>query len=160
MKSLPASAAMALIAAALAWPSIAAAKQVEMPAELTGVWRTKDADGEKQCAAYRKDPVMRDDGYDPLVGSAVIQKRLILAYAEYGEGNFYKVDWVSQTGPQSWLVRSYLYIDTVPSEAPGEGDDESAAYLSDTMTLKSTTLTWTGPETETRTLFRCGDIVE
>lgn len=90
-------AAASLALAALALPA-AAARPNEMPDALTGVWSDDDADGREQCALWRKDPVSRDDGYDPLVGAVVITKGLIHSYAEYGEGNFYRIERVDAAG--------------------------------------------------------------
>lgn len=159
MKALPIMiAGHALALAAIASPVAANAQERGMPAELIGVWSNDDGEGKKQCAAYRANPIPRQDGYDPQVGSVIITKALIHSYAEYGEGNFYKVDSVSRTGAKRWLVRSYLYLDVLPPDGPPKADPESAAYTGDTLTLKGKTLIWTGPEAETRTLFRCASL--
>ena len=144
--------------ATLALPAAAMAQQAQMPVELIGVWSNDDEEGRAQCADYRKDPVARDDGYDPLVGAVIIRKGLIHSYSEYGEGNFYKVERVSPAGAKSWRIRSRLYLDTRPPEGPARSGEDNSTPVTDTLTLKGATLSWEAPEEEARTLFRCGNL--
>lgn len=150
-----------LAAAALAFPAAAAEPDASpraniMPAELIGVWHDSNDEGRKQCAAYHKDPVPRDD-HDPLAGSVIISASMIQTRAKSGPDEYYRPDWISRTGRATWLVRSNYYSGAFPVEGDGSKPE---AYMADTMTLKGRTLVWTGPETSTRKLFRCSDLVE
>ncbi|WP_434032049.1 hypothetical protein [[Pseudomonas] boreopolis] len=150
--------AVSLAFAAIILSANAASQSDAMPEVLTGIWSDNDADGRWQCSLWRKDPVARDNGHDPLVGAVVITRELIHSYAEYGEGNFYRVERVDATGAGSWRVHSSLYIDTLPSEAPTSSGDDAPLQVTDTMTLAEGELVWTASGADARTLFRCGDL--
>jgi hypothetical protein len=157
MKSLP----ILIVAASLTLPVLAAEpgeplRDKTMPTELIGVWSDSNPEGRKQCAAYRKDPVPRGD-HDPLAGSVLISATLIQTRAKSGVDEYYKPDWVSRTARATWLIRSNYYSGALPGDSDGR---EPEAYMADTMALKGKTLVWSGPETSTRKLFRCGDLVE
>ena len=150
-----------IAAAAFALPAVAAQPDVSprastMPAELIGVWHDNNDEGRKHCAAYHKDPAPRGD-HDPLAGSVLISASMIQTRAKSGPDEYYRPDWISRTGRTTWLVRSNYYSGSLPVE----GDDHKPeAYMADTMALKGRMLVWTGPETSTRKLFRCSDLVE
>ena len=148
-----------IMAAVLALPAVAAEpgearRETMMPDELIGVWSDSNSEGRMQCAAYHKDPAPRDD-HDPLAGSVLISATLIETRAKSGTDEYYKPDWISRLAPTTWLVRSNYYSGALP----GDGR-EPDAYMADTMTLEGKTLVWTGPETSTRKLFRCSDLIE
>ena len=150
-----------IAAAAFALPAVAAELDVSpraniMPAELIGVWHDNNDEGRKQCATYQKNPISRGD-HDRLAGSVLISASMIQTRAESGPDEYYRPDWISRSGRTTWLVRSNYYSGAFPVN----GDDrEPEAYMTDTMTLQGRTLVWTGPETSTRKLFRCSDLVE
>ncbi len=90
----------------------------KMPKSLQGVWHENSQHGRDQCERYRrlgpdKQPV--DEASDPLVGALVINDRIVHAYSEYGEGDFFSIQNVQKLSPGQWRVRSRVYIDTMPS---------------------------------------------
>ncbi len=131
----------------------------KMPKSLQGVWHESSQHGRDQCERYRRlgpgeQPV--DEASDPLVGALVIHDRIVHAYSEYGEGNFFSIQNVQQLSTGRWRVRSRVYIDTMPS------DDEHGTESVDLLLLHGGKLRWTEEgrdkplQSESPYFFRCG----
>lgn len=141
-----------------------------IPKKLRGIWSDNDADGKLKCEQYRL--AIRHDRKDEgdelsnsLVGSLVITRHMIHAYAEYGEGDFYLIKNVTPTGRDEWKIDSHVYVDTFPSEED-EGDEEMFTFRLD---LTSKLLFWRNYDSkkiheiandESPGFFRCGQLTK
>lgn len=129
-----------------------------LPFELVGVWSRDDSGGRAQCDRFRALPaniVESDQGWISMIGSLVITTGLIHAFSEYGEGNFYSVEGVENSGSGLWKVQVRVGIDTMPSDAT---EAEVKNYR---LQLQQERLSWE-PENVAKegssTYFRCGDV--
>ena len=138
-----------------------ASLRAKMPKSLLGVWHEDTQHGRDQCERYRRldiDQQPADEASDPLVGALVITDRIVHAYSEYGEGNFFSIQNVQQLSAGQWRVQSRVYIDTMPFE--GEPGTESV----DLFLLHGGKLRWTeegrGGRTQSESPFflRCGPV--
>lgn len=85
------------------------------PSDLQGIWFSDERDGRTQCRAYLTASKSNDDSaFDLLVGSEIISGDLWHSFAEYGEGNFYKLRQLKKIGAQSWKVEADVGIDSYP----------------------------------------------
>jgi hypothetical protein len=132
-----------------------------MPKQLQGVWHQNSPEGRRQCERYRRPgpgekPI--DEASDPLVGAVVITDRIVHAYAEYGEGDFFTVQDVERLSPGEWSVRSRVSIDTVAT------DDAERTESVDRFSLHQGKLLWTGNDQSEREraelpgFFKCGPV--
>lgn len=132
-----------------------------LPSSLFGIWYANNADGKRSCTAYRKIKSSNDSDAvsASLVGSLVITDKLVHAYSEYGEGNFYGVKKVTKAGSYGWKVDALVYIDTMPSE---DGYDSGAETLN--LVVKSGVLivTFEGwkDERNSQGYFRCSEVMD
>ena len=85
------------------------------PSDLQGIWFSDERDGRTQCRAYLTASKRNDDSaFDLLVGSEIIRGDLWHSFAEYGEGNFYKLRQLKKIGAQNWEVEADVGIDSYP----------------------------------------------
>lgn len=96
--------------------SSAAALSVHVyPRDLQGIWFGDKRDGRTQCRAYLTASKSNDDSaFDLLVGSEIISGDLWHSFAEYGEGNFYKLRQLKKIGAKSWQLEADVGIDSYP----------------------------------------------
>ena len=115
---MPAGAAIVLgfVLEAVVNASSAAALSVNVyPRDLQGIWFSDERDGRTQCRAYLTAFKSNDDSaFDLLVGSEVISGDLWHSFAEYGEGNYYKLRQLKKIGAQIWQVEADVGIDSYP----------------------------------------------
>ncbi len=132
-----------------------------MPDALIGVWHRSDDDGRRSCDSYRKVGSTIDTDEEPysLIGSLVVTRGLVHAYAEYGEGNFYAVKHVSYLGNQEWNVDALVYIDTMPTEGESADKDSLRFKIESELLSMNETDVGDGHERSFR-FFRCGEVLE
>lgn len=130
-----------------------------LPSSLLGIWYENNADGKRSCKAYRKIKSSNDSDAvsDSLVGSLVITAKLVHAYSEYGEGNFYAVKKVTKSGNHGWKVDTLLYIDTMPSGEEYGSGAETLNLLVESGVLVVTFEGWKD-ERNSQRYFRCSEV--
>lgn len=130
-----------------------------LPSPLFGIWYENNADGKRSCKAYSKIKSSKDtDAVSAsLVGSLVITAKLVHAYSEYGEGNFYAVKKVTKSGNHGWKVDTLLYIDAMPSGEEYDSGAETLNLLVESGVLVVTFEGWKD-ERNSQGYFRCSEV--
>lgn len=132
-----------------------------MPDALIGVWHRNDDDGRRSCDSYKKvgSTIDTDEESYSLIGSLVVTKGLVHAYAEYGEGNFYAVKHVADLGNQEWKVDALVYVDTMPTEG-GYADKGTFHFSVESKLLSMNEMNVVEGNERASRFFRCGEVIE
>lgn len=145
---------LALSTAGYAAPRNKTANQI--PPQFWGTWYEDNADGRSFCDAYKKEilTIHKDEFPLALDTSSVVSPKLIHDVASYGEGNFYHIKTVKNSGRNRIEVTSTVTYD-------GSEDFEGRAA----MTLQQMpgnklkiTKVFDKIESESSLYFRCGPI--
>lgn len=132
-----------------------------MPDALLGVWHSNDAYGRRSCDAYRNagSSIDTEEESYSLIGSLVITKDLVHAYAEYGEGDYHAVKHVAAIGNRAWRVKVLVSADTMPDEGSFSKKD-SMVFMIDSglLSVKGEARQLQSIWSESR-YFRCGDVL-
>lgn len=133
-----------------------------MPAALLGVWHRDDAYGRRSCDAYRSvgSTIDTDEESYSLIGSLVITKDLVHAYAEYGEGDFNAVKLVADLDNQKWKVDVLVYVDNMPSEGAHESKDTLRFVVESGLLSMTSEMDRPEVDEDVSRYFRCGDVID
>ncbi|RYY23028.1 MAG: hypothetical protein EOP62_21530 [Sphingomonadales bacterium] len=143
--------------------TVAATKRVliGMPDTLLGAWHSDDDDGRLDCKAYRKIKSARDitEETGGLVGALMITSKLLHAYSDYGEGDFYVVKRVILQDSQRWDVDALVGVDSMPEEGM-EGSRETFRLTLSNGVLSMNEENAADGTRHVRAFFKCGNILD
>ena len=133
-----------------------------MPDALIGVWHRNDDDGRRSCDSYKKvgSTIDTDEESYSLIGSLVVTKGLVHAYAEYGEGNFYAVKHAADLGNQEWAVDALVGTDFMPTEGTHAGKDTFRFVIESGLLSMENEMNELGGNANSSRFFRCGEVVD